>query len=536
MNRIRITGIILVLGLLLVQVPVAAAQVTASPTNAALLVDGRAVTFQAYNLENNNYFQIRALADALKDTAKAFHVVWDNETRTVRLTSGQPYIEGPPAITNPAVPELALASTAQITLNGQAVNVAAYNIQGNTYFKLRDVMALLDVGVGWDQATRTIRVDTSIGYQDGSTADQVKWLSQDLILVDGFSDGLARVRTQEERFGFVDSTGNLRLPTVYTSAGNFHDGIAVVSTENNRLALNEQGELEAMPRWILIDTQGNVIFDNPDSLEIASEYADGLLLAKNTDNLYGFIDKTGRFVIPAQYPAAAGFYQGVAAVTTQEGVQTYIRPDGSQAYPYALSTQGDKSFLLGQNGMRTQPWGQDTVQVQWIQNGAYLQYTNETKNTAGLIDAATGQVKFEITDASQVSLCSDGMIRVRQDGNGDPLYGYYSLATGTLAIPYQFASAQDFYEGLAVVGTGAAGSFRKGAIDKTGALAVPWEYTHLMPHGPLYIASTDGLKGLMTPDGTWVLPMRYQTIAYKAPGQPTYLIHDGNRYGFYLPN
>ena len=40
-----------------------------------------------------------------------------------------------------------------------------YNIGGHNYFKLRDIAALVDFGVEWDQTSSTIQIDTTHGYQ-----------------------------------------------------------------------------------------------------------------------------------------------------------------------------------------------------------------------------------------------------------------------------------------------------------------------------------------------------------------------------------
>ena len=58
-----------------------------------------------------------------------------------------------------------LSETSQkVTLDGQEVSLEGYNINGNSYFKLRDVGKAVDFGVTWDNATRTVQIDTNSGY------------------------------------------------------------------------------------------------------------------------------------------------------------------------------------------------------------------------------------------------------------------------------------------------------------------------------------------------------------------------------------
>lgn len=66
---------------------------------------------------------------------------------------------------------LAERSTMPILVNGRPAQAEAYLIDGSNYIKLRDVAALADFGVTWDAASRTVCIDTSVGYTpEGSTA------------------------------------------------------------------------------------------------------------------------------------------------------------------------------------------------------------------------------------------------------------------------------------------------------------------------------------------------------------------------------
>ena len=58
-----------------------------------------------------------------------------------------------------------------ITLNGQPVELTGYNINGNNYFKLRDIGQAAGFNVSWNGATRTVEIDTSTGYvEEGAAA------------------------------------------------------------------------------------------------------------------------------------------------------------------------------------------------------------------------------------------------------------------------------------------------------------------------------------------------------------------------------
>ena len=57
-----------------------AASVMASPSTHHVTVDGVPVSVEAYNIDGNNYFQLRDLARLV-----GFNVTWDNTTRTVEI-------------------------------------------------------------------------------------------------------------------------------------------------------------------------------------------------------------------------------------------------------------------------------------------------------------------------------------------------------------------------------------------------------------------------------------------------------------------
>ena len=58
----------------------------------------------------------------------------------------------------------ALVSSARVVVDGTPVAAAAYEIEGNNYFKLRDLCFMLGVSVEWDNNAQTIVIDTSKPY------------------------------------------------------------------------------------------------------------------------------------------------------------------------------------------------------------------------------------------------------------------------------------------------------------------------------------------------------------------------------------
>lgn len=148
------------------EIPAASSE-TARPTSSTVLINGVDTTFEAYNINGNNYFKLRDLAQVLRGTEKQFEVTWDESARAINLISGQTYTSvGGELAKGDGTQKTAKLNTSSIYMDGKQVSLTAYTINGNNFFKLRDLGAAFDFDVSWDGARNTIVVDTSKGYTD----------------------------------------------------------------------------------------------------------------------------------------------------------------------------------------------------------------------------------------------------------------------------------------------------------------------------------------------------------------------------------
>jgi hypothetical protein len=138
----------------------------AAPTASKVMVDGNNVSFDAYNIAGSNYFKLRDLAKVVSGTDKQFAVGYDNGTNAITLTSGNEYtVVGGELSSGDGKAKPAKATTSKIYVDGNETPFTAYNIGGNNYFKLRDVAKVLNIGVGYDTATKVITIDTKLDYK-----------------------------------------------------------------------------------------------------------------------------------------------------------------------------------------------------------------------------------------------------------------------------------------------------------------------------------------------------------------------------------
>lgn len=135
------------------------------PSEAKILLDEVSHTFEAYNIDQNNYFKLRDLAAALKETEKCFDVSYDAVKGAILIETNKPYTGsvGEEASIKGRV-KIAEISNTPIFVDGQQVFLSSLNIDKSTYFKLRDIMELLNIGVDWDGKTKTISADTEKPY------------------------------------------------------------------------------------------------------------------------------------------------------------------------------------------------------------------------------------------------------------------------------------------------------------------------------------------------------------------------------------
>lgn len=135
---------------------------TAAPSTAKVLVNGKGMVFDAYTIGGNTYFKLRDVAAAVNGTTKNFNVVWDTDRKAISLQPETAYAAvGGELAAGDGTAKQALPSGAPLYMGWMEYAMPAYNINGSTYFKLRDLCSLMGITVGWDDATKTITVDST---------------------------------------------------------------------------------------------------------------------------------------------------------------------------------------------------------------------------------------------------------------------------------------------------------------------------------------------------------------------------------------
>lgn len=244
----RVLALLCSLCLLLTLLPTVALgeEVTAAPASVSVIIDGKAVAFEAYSVDDNNYFKLRDLARALNGSKKQFNVQYNAEADLVEIITGTAYVPVDDTLSTPDVltddvPVLGLPtddtlpvpdvitdevlsdggdrtekqailgnSIFSLTKEGYNITMEAYFIDGNNFIKLRDLMQWLDVNVGYDSANATIALSTTTAYSNPK-------LSGNPLLEASGIDG--RIR---EHYGNSPGSLNSNPLTLYHK-GNYYD-------------------------------------------------------------------------------------------------------------------------------------------------------------------------------------------------------------------------------------------------------------------------------------------------------------------------
>lgn len=140
---------------------------TAKPTTSSVIVNGKKVNVDAYNIGGYNYFKLRDVAMLLNDSTKQFAVDWNYVKNAIELTSKIAYtpVGSELSVTQNPKPQKATLTTAKTYLDGEEAGIIAYNINGYNYYKLRDLGQYIDFFVDWDGSNNAIIIDTSKGYE-----------------------------------------------------------------------------------------------------------------------------------------------------------------------------------------------------------------------------------------------------------------------------------------------------------------------------------------------------------------------------------
>ena len=143
------------------------------PSTHVVTVDGERVDPQGYNINGYNFYKLRDIAYILNGTDSQFNVTWDGANNRIVLTDGAAYQEVGGEMTSSvsAAIKNVSESDSTIVLDGKTLSLTGYRINGNNYYKIRDVGSALGFSVDFDPETEIVLIGSANAGQDDTQDD-----------------------------------------------------------------------------------------------------------------------------------------------------------------------------------------------------------------------------------------------------------------------------------------------------------------------------------------------------------------------------
>jgi len=137
-------------------------EIIATPNKLKVMINGSEIGIGSYLIDNTSYFKLRDIAYALKATPKYFDVYWSDYSKSIFLSSGRDYVPVGGEMTEIKNSKVsAIPSKSKLFINDKQQYLECYTIEGNNYFKLRDLGKYLMFDVGYNDEKRQIEIGTS---------------------------------------------------------------------------------------------------------------------------------------------------------------------------------------------------------------------------------------------------------------------------------------------------------------------------------------------------------------------------------------
>lgn len=288
-----------------------------------------------------------------------------------------------------------------------------------------------------------------------------------------FNEGLALVRTTDDKYGFINEKGEYKIPAVYKDAAGFSEGLANVVKENQKVEY--------------IGKDGKTVFTPEGEIEYAYPFKDGMALVK-IGNKYGYINRTGKVVIPVQYEEANNFSEGLAMVLVEEnekGKYGFIDKEGK----IVITPQFEKAYYGFKEGMAPIKLG----------------------NKYGFINK---EGKIAITPTyDDVNLFTNGLAAARMGGD---LWGFIDKE-GKWKINPQFEAVTGF-NNSGISGVKTTTNHKWGFINKSGETTIESQFESVLGTfvDGIAITELDDKYGVIGTDGKYKVNPQYERVSLYA--------------------
>ena len=265
------------------------------------------------------------------------------------------------------------------------------------------IPAIYEYGTIFKDGLAIVVKDSSTPICIDTKGNEIFQTPSNVLFLDQFSDdGIAKVKVEGEKYGFLDKKGQFAVnPQFEAAEGTSSEGLAAVKSGD---------------KWGFVDTEGNIVI-NP-QFDNVSIFQNDLALVKQGDK-WGYINKKGEYVVNPQFDDAQSF-----------------------------STNGLAKIELGQQ------WGFINTNGEYVINP---QFNWASKFYNGLCVVQQGKLYGAINTKGEYAInpqfdylddkfSKNGLVVMKQNGSVG-----YSDSEGKIVINPQFDAASQFYNNIAFV-------------------------------------------------------------------------------------
>ena len=287
----------------------------------------------------------------------------------------------------------------------------------------------------------------------------------------------------------------------------------------------------AIGKYGFVDNTGKIII--PFHWDNAGKFFDGFASVQDRRGKWGFIDRIGRVSIPCQWEKVSSFHEGLAWVMNKDNKWGGIDKTGKVKKPFQrlLNYEGLISFFDNNRKYGfIDKTGKVVIPCKWKEVGHFqegLAYVQDDSGKYGFIDK-TGKVvipcKWKCAGYFQ-----EGLTYVLDDNEK---YGFIDK-TGKVVIPCKWKNLDQlnsFQEDLTYV---LDDNEKYGFIDKTGKDVIPckWKDVGHFQESLAYVQDDSGKYGFIDKTGKVVIPCKWKYAGYFQEGL-AYVLDDNEKYGF----
>ncbi|SHK85238.1 WG containing repeat-containing protein [Xylanibacter ruminicola] len=289
----------------------------------------------------------------------------------------------------------------------------------------------------------------------------------------------------------------------YYTYGDFHHGIAEVSTQSGYFGFIDMNGKEVVPcKYTLLYYEDGFY-----------KFSTGRNIRYGSDRKWGVLDSLGREIIPEEYTDMDVFLaQRTIRMKMSDNSYIFYNLEGNNCYPF---DENDDNIIIGTRGFidKIVNYKSDKVVYRAIGSwspGATLDSRNEH---VGLVDSVGTEIIPQRFRA--FSNYSDGLV-VTWSGR---FVGVWDIINRKEILPTEYtliATNNDYFnepilfEDKYFIAENNNG--QRGVFDRTGKQIIPCKYSSLKFVNGLIYATRGGEQGVLDYEGNEVLPFRYDEV------------------------